>query len=137
MAEIYLAGKVDSNEGALSDFADELEQRGHRITLKWWEGEPLKRPYLKYKSESRNAAITMEQAVRSSDVAILFPTAKILGAAVELGIAIGDTTKEREVIVVMSDSETSAEARRQSVFYVHPKVIAAQSLHEVRLRPWY
>lgn len=90
MAEVYLAGKVNSNEGSISGFADELEERGHTITYKWWEAKALKKPYLEHIESSRPAAVRMVEAVRRSDVTILFPEARILGAAIEFGAAIGD-----------------------------------------------
>lgn len=73
MADIYLAGKVDSSEGSLTEIAGELEQRGHKITYKWWEGTPLKKPYLNHYSDSAEASQRMEIAVRVNNVFVLFP----------------------------------------------------------------
>lgn len=134
MAKIYLAGKVDSGEQTINTFADELEERGHDITLKWWELPQLSKPYLDNQDESQIAADNMEWAVRqATEALILFPTDTILGAAVEYGVAIGDRLQnpQREIIVV-NPFEV-----RQSVFYASSAVIAVHGLTEIRQRAWY
>lgn len=75
----------------------------------------------------------MIDAAYDSDVFILFPTDDILGAAVELGSAIASTrdNSEKKVIAV-NPFEV-----RQSVFYVHPSVIAVRSLAYVRNLEFY
>jgi len=34
--DIYLAGKVNSNETSIPEFSSELEERGHHVIEKWW-----------------------------------------------------------------------------------------------------
>lgn len=134
MSEIYLAGKVSKSEISISQFADELEDQGHHITLKWWELGQLPKPYLEQIESSRPAAAAMTKAVMDSQVFILFAENNILGAATEFGVALGDSMSnknQREIIVY------SPEDIRQSVFYAHPDVITVRSLAEIRQRPWY
>ncbi len=131
MSEIYIAGKINHKEDMIKGFAEELEERGHHITLKWWEDEALEKPYLE-NDRSWYEALAMEQAVRVSDALVLFPEDNILGAAIELGIAIGDTTKPDREIVIVNPFE-----RRQSIFYAHPAVVCVDGLTKVRERQWY
>lgn len=65
MAKLYLAGKLNSGEGSLSEFSLELEGRGHEVTLKWWVLPKLPTPYLDYPGSSSQAAEDMVQAVLS------------------------------------------------------------------------
>ncbi len=131
MADIYLAGRVAWGDEVLPKFAQELEERGHSITRKWWELGRLPKPYLENYESSKEAATLMAKAVADSSITILFAEDNILGAATEFGIAIGDTSKAREVIVV------TPEDVRESVFYAHPAVRIARSLDDVRNFDWY
>lgn len=140
MADIYLAGKVDKDEGDIDSFAHELEQRGHRITFKWWnQPNPLVRPYLAEanRETSRAAAAVMERGVRESDVFILFHNDSILGAGIETGIAIGDQSKPREKIIVFPESESADGGRRESVFYARNGILVVRGLQPLRSTHWY
>lgn len=127
---VYIAGRVSWGEGEISKLADTLEVRNHRITLKWWQ-EKVKKPFLKNIEHSQNIAQKMEKAIKKSDVLILFAEDSILGAATEFGIALGDVSKKREIIVI-HPPET-----RQSVFYTHPSVLVLQNVDDIKERPWY
>jgi len=134
MTKLYLAGKLNNAETSLGGFAAELEDRGHAITLKWWELPKLPTPYLANPVTSAPAAEDMVNAVLDADVCVLFPEDNILGAMGEFAIALGDkvTTRPDKEVIVVSPFE-----KRQSVFYAHPGVLAVASLTEVRQRPWY
>lgn len=129
--KIYIAGKVEEGKENIQSLADELEERGHVITCKWWQKD-IKKPYLDRENikESTTSSIEMEDGIRDSDVFILVPNPSILGAAIEIGIAIGDN-KDREILVVV-DQDT-----RQSIFYVNPKVVCLESLAAIRQRNWF
>ncbi len=131
--EIYIAGKIDSEEVSITELSNELEDRGHRLPLKWWEEGRLPKPYLDYPESSAPAAEDMIRGAYDSEVFILIPEDRILGAAVELGAALGSLAvrPEKEIIIVKP-----AEVR-QSVFYAHPAVIAINGLSEIRHRSWY
>ena len=130
---VYLAGRLDTGEGQIGDFAAELEQRGHTVLEKWWEQGRLPKPYLDHPDTSAPAAEAMINAAHDSDVMMLFPEDDILGAAVELGAALASTkTKPDKLVVVVNPFEV-----RQSVFYVHPAVVAVHGLAEVRRMDWY
>lgn len=140
MAEIYLAGKVDKDEGDIDKFANELEERGHRITFKWWsQPNPLQRPYLApaNRDASNAAAAAMEAGVRESDVFVLFHNDSILGAGIETGIAIGDQSKPREKIVVFPEDEKHESSKRESVFYARNGLLVVRGLESLRSAPWY
>lgn len=137
MGRIYLAGKLKGAESGITELSAELEERGHEITLKWWDPKnpELPTPYLDHPETSVSAAIAMREAVVSADTAvILFPSPKILGAAIEFGIALAtqETQRDREIIVV-----GNPEIERQSVFYADPAVIVLQSVAGIRERKWY
>lgn len=131
MAKVYIAGRVGRGEGDISELAEDLEGKGHEITLKWWELAKLKKPFLVHRDQSQVVAINMVKAVKKSDVLILFAEDNILGAATELGIVIGDTTRKREIIII-HPTDT-----RQSVFYTHPFVTILQNVDDIKKRPWY
>lgn len=133
MKKIYLAGKIDADEYTINRFAEDLEARGHRIAYKWWQQPSLKKPYLEYPETSGAAALKMEKAVRASDVLILLAQDQLLGAMTEFGIGLGDQSKPREIIVVLSEEKEV----RQSVFYALPTVVIAQGLRGIRERSWY
>lgn len=137
MGRIYLAGKLKGAESAFTELSTELEDRGHEITFKWWDPKvpELPTPYLDHTETSAAAAIAMREAVVSADTAvILFPTPKILGAAIEFGIALESQVDQpsREIIVV-----GNPEIERQSVFYADPAVIVLKSIAGIRDRAWY
>lgn len=133
MSEVYLAGKLASDELSIADFSDELEQRGHTVLEKWWESEKLPVPYLDNVSTSSPAAKAMIDAAYESDVAILFPSERILGAAVEFGAAIASTkTNHDKLVVVVNPYET-----RQSIFYAHESVVAVRDIFQVRDMDWF
>lgn len=140
MGRIYLAGKLRDGESDIASFGEELEDRGHEITFKWWDPNlaQLPIPYHTNRATSAPAAVSMTEAVETADTAvILFPSPKILGAAVEFGIALGsiEENPDREILVV--GYSPNAQEFRQSVFYAHPAVIVLRSLAHVRERPWY
>lgn len=79
------------------------------------------------------AARAMISAAMMSDVMMLFPDSRILGAAVEFGAAIASqATDPDKLVIVVNPFET-----RQSVFYAHPAVTAVRSLAAVRRMDWY
>lgn len=130
---VYLAGRLDTGEGDIAAWSDELEAQGHRVLEQWWEQGRLPKPYLDHGDTSRHAADTMIHAAASSDVMMLFPTDDILGAAVELGAALGSAeTNPQKAIIIVNPWEV-----RQSVFYAHPVVTAVRGLAEVRAMNWY
>ncbi len=133
MKNVYLAGRLDTGEGSIADFSNELEARGHVVLEQWFRQGRLPKPYLDYPETSAPAAARMIDAAAASDVFILHPTDDILGAAVEFGAALASThyRPEKQVIVV-NPFEV-----RQSVFYAHPEVIAVRGLAEVRALGWY
>ena len=130
---IYLAGKLNSGKLSIRDFSDELEDRGHVVLEKWWQEPKLPTPYLDHAQSSATAAEAMIKAAYRSDVTILFPDSKILGAAVEFGAAIASAeTNPDKKIVVVNPFET-----RQSVFYAHPAVLAVHGIYQIREMSWY
>ncbi len=133
MKTIYLAGKVNQGEITIASFADELEVRGHRVPLKWWQGEALPKPYLSHMETSRIAAVAMIDAALKSDVTILFPSPDMLGAAVELGAAIASTELKRDKQIIV----LAPQLGRQSVFYAHPSITPAENLDDIRGMSWY
>lgn len=133
MKKIYLAGRLDTGEGTISDFSEELELRGHEVIEKWFLTGRLDKPYLRNMGTSSPAASAMIKAAFDSDVFVLFPTDDILGAAVEFGAALGSAeVNSKKVIAVVNPFEV-----RQSVFYAHPAVVAVHGLSEIRTLGWY
>ena len=131
--DIYLAGPLDAGELSIAEFADELEQRGHTLLEKWWQLGRLPTPYMDNPDTSSPAAEAMIDAAYNSDVTILFPNDRILGAAVEFGAALASSKANPEKqIVVVNPFEV-----RQSVFYTHPAVIAVQGIAQVRQMEWF
>jgi|JRYG01.1.fsa_nt_gb hypothetical protein len=127
---IYLAGKVENDLSSVSTFADELENRGHTITYKWWEHDCPK-PFLAPENYalSQAASLSMEAGVKKSDTFILLAHSAILGAAIEFGIAMGYNGR-RDVYVVLDDE-------RSSIFYAHPAVQMMDTIDELRKTDWY
>jgi hypothetical protein len=75
----------------------------------------------------------MIDAAYESDITILFPGERILGAAVELGAAIASTkTNPEKQIIIVNPFET-----RQSVFYAHEAVIAVRGIMQIREMDWF
>lgn len=130
---MYLAGRLNTGELPIGEFATELEQRGHTVLEKWWQVGRLPSPYLENLDSSSPAAQTMIDAAYDSDIAVLFPDDDILGAAVEFGAAIASskTNPEKQIIVV------NPYEIRQSVFYAHPAVIAVRGLAQIRDMHWF
>ena len=133
MKNIYLAGRLDTGEGHIGEFSEELESRGHTVIEKWFVEGRLPKPYLDNVDTSAPAAEAMLWAAYQSDVFILHPTDDILGAAVEFGAALASTEgREDKKVIVVNPFEV-----RQSVFYAHPAVIAVRGLAEIRSQQWY
>lgn len=133
MSSIYIAGKIDKAELAIGDLATELEGRGHTLPVKWWENSQLPTPYLDNIPTSQPAAQKMIDAAYNSDIFVLIPDEKILGAAVELGAALASAKLNPDKqIYVVNPYET-----RQSVFFAHESVVALTGLAELRQQPWY
>lgn len=133
LKEIYLAGKEGGGEDTLSHLANQLEERGHTITLKWWEIPKLPKPFFDNIGTSNPAAEAMIYAVNKADIFILIPSEKVMGALVELGIAIRDRKDhpEKEIIVVVNA------ATRQSVFYTSNGILILDSVERIQERSWY
>ena len=103
------------------------------VLEKWWGQGILPKPYLDYYDTSATAAQAMIHAAASSEVMMLFPTDDILGAAVELGAALGSAeANPNKRVIIVNPWEV-----RQSVFYAHPAVTALRSLEEAREMKWY
>lgn len=131
--EIYLAGKANSGESQISQLSAELESRGHRIALKWWEGEELPKPYLDYPRASAKASRAMIEAIVKSRVFIFIPQRDVLGALIEFGIALRDKEEHSDKeIIVISSPET-----RQSVFYANEGVVILENVEQLKERLWY
>ena len=133
MKSIYLAGKINSDENVMHALSSALEERGHKVLEKWWETDEIPRPYLEYPETSSVAAESMLDAAYESDVCILFPGNKILGAAVELGAAIASKKENPDKQIIIVDLGES----RQSIFYAHPAVVVVSELEELRSFDWY
>lgn len=131
--DIYLAGKIDNDEVCIDAFSAELEARGHQVIEKWWEQGRLPTPYMDHIDTSGPAAKAMINAARGSDVCILFPDDRILGAAVEYGAAVASMEYDDDKVVVVVNPWDV----RQSVFYAHPDVVAVRGLAEIREMDWY
>ena len=131
--DIYIGGRLGNSNLPFEEFAIELEGRGHRVLEKWWRKGRLIKPYLQNIETSRPASVAMVNAAWSSDVSILFNAEDILGAAIEFGVALGNTkvNQSKEVIVVHPPE------MRESVFYAHPAVIVVEGLAQVREMHWY
>ena len=127
MSTIYLAGRLDSGEETIGQFANELEARGHHVLEKWWLLGRLPTPYLEHE-EAAPAAQAMITAAYGCETFILFPTDSILGAAVELGAALGSAFSRPNKRVFIVDPQALS---RQSVFYAHPQATAV-SFEELR-----
>lgn len=132
MKSLYIAGKLNSGEVSISEFASELEGRGHTILEKWWELGLLPTPYLQNLDTSAPAAQAMIRAAYNSDVTILFADAKILGAAVEFGAGLASTLVRDDKQLVVVDPWA-----RESVFYTHPAVTPVANLDGIRSLKWY
>ncbi len=133
MREIYLAGKISSDENLTRTFSDELELRGHMVLQKWWESDRLLTPYLDNMDTTGPAARAMIDAAYESDVTILFPSERIIGAAVEFGAAIASTkTNPDKLVIAVNPFDT-----RQSVFYGHESVITVSGIDQVRKMDWF
>lgn len=133
MKNIYLAGKLHTGEGHISELSEELEHRGHTVIEKWFLEDTLPKPYLDNPHTSGPAAEAMVRAAYQSDVFILHPTDTILGAAVEFGAALASTeTRDDKKVIIVNPFEV-----RQSVFYAHPAVLAIHGLAELRSQHWY
>lgn len=130
---VYIAGKLNAGEDSIASFADELELRNHTVLEKWWTKPELPTPYLENAETSAEAASAMIAAAYESDVFVLFPGNTILGAAVEFGAAIASTRDNPDKLVIVNDPEST----RQSVFYAHPAVIAANGLVAIRKMDWF
>lgn len=131
--EIYLAGKANSDNNLIPNFAQELEARGHVITLAWWKLEGILKPYVENLEISDPASQKMIDAIRNSNVFILIQSEDILGALIELGIAIGDKQDHanKDIILVLP------ERGRQSVFFGNKAVSVVKNLDEIRNKEWY
>ncbi len=133
MKEIYLAGKIETDESRIDNFSKELEQRGHIVLEKWWEYPKLPTPYLDNVATSTKAANAMVKAAFESDVMILFPSYNILGAAVELGAAEASSLENPyKQVIIVNPFDT-----RQSVFYTHKSVNAVQGIEQIREMDWF
>jgi hypothetical protein len=133
MSNIYIAGKLNSDEMPIDEFANELEKRGHVVLEKWWLAENLPTPYMDNLETSSVAAKAMIDAAYDCDVAILFPGDTILGAAIEFGAAVASSKNNPKKQVIVIDPHNA----RQSVFYAHPAVTALKNIAQVRRLDWY
>lgn len=133
MSKVYLAGRLDTGEGRIEDFANELEAQNHEVIEKWYLEGRLPKPYLSNLESSSPASEKMIKAASESDIFVLFPTDDILGAAVEFGAALGSVATNPDKIIAV----VNAFQVRQSLFYAYPAVIAVSGLEEIRKLEWY
>lgn len=133
MSTVYIAGKLASDEPIISNFASELEAKGHVVLAQWWAYSTLPTPYLEFIESSSVTARKLLDAAYSSDVTILFPSEDILGAAVEFGAAIASCKSNPNKLIVVVDPFHT----RQSVFYAHESVTRVKNLDEVRKMDWF
>ena len=131
--DIYIAGKINSGEASIDELATELEGRQHKVIEKWWQKGQLPKLYLDYPDTSAPASIAMINAAYNCDVFILFAEDRVLGAAVELGVAIASTkTNSNKQVIIVNPFDV-----RQSVFYAHPTVVAIENFQNIRSMEWY
>jgi len=133
MKTVYLAGKQNAGEAGIASFAEELEENGHDVLEKWWEKGVLPKPYLDNPETSRPAAKAMIDAAYNSDVFVLFSGESVMGAMAEFGAALGSTAENPDKFIYLLYPEQD----RQSIFYVHPAVIAIESLDRIRRSDWF
>lgn len=131
--EIYFVGKLGEGEGPIEAFSREVESRGHTVPEKWWQAEKIPKPYLDNPFTSAPAAERMLDAAYNCDVLIFFPTAELLGGAVELGAGIASKKINNDKLIIgVNPFEV-----RQSVFYAHPDVVAVRGLNQIREMNWF
>lgn len=129
----YLAGRLGAGEGTIGEFSDELEGRGHLVLEKWFNQGRLPKPYLENIETNGVAARSMIKAAFACDAFVLFPEDTVLGAAVELGAALGSTVlREDKQVIIVNPYDV-----RQSVFYTHPAVTVVESIDQIRKLTWY
>ena len=130
---IYIAGKLNEGELSIVELAKELEHNGHKIIEKWWTKSKLPTPYMDNYNSSSVAANRMINGAYNCDIFILFTGNNILGAAVELGVAIASTIINPDKSVIIIDQGSS----RQSVFYAHHNVTYIDSIDNLKIMDWY
>jgi nucleoside 2-deoxyribosyltransferase len=118
--KIYLAGPwVDRDK--MPQLAAQLEARGHRITHKWWEYEGTNQDD-ETKEFLQDCALKDVAGVVTSDVVLVYNSAKSEGKAVEQGIAI---ISGQPIIVL-----TPAEKPTSNIFHYLPQYTHVTNLDD-------
>lgn len=84
----YVAGKVGGGEDMARLVADRLMARGWQWSLDW-TSVPVAVPYLGHVEQNRAVAEGMRRAAASSDLVVLVAGERLLGALIEVGVALG------------------------------------------------
>lgn len=126
---VYVAGKVGPDLLEMHMILGVIEDMGFEIAYDWTRtGDGIQKPYLDHVDTNRPFAMKMRNAADMCDIFVLLPTKNILGALIELGIAIGSTRiRPGKIIYVVCDRTDL----RQSIFYTLEDVVVFDSLKEL------
>lgn len=124
--KVYVAASIKDRDRA-AQVADAIEDAGHLITFKWWGSEGEIRDADEGKTwrddpeQATALALREQKGVWDSDALVLCGGDKILGAAIEFGMAVGD---EKPAIILPGCS-------RDSIFWHLPGVVLVDTIEEV------
>lgn len=111
MTTFYISGKANVDEDRVDSINRYLNMLGHTNYYNWTK-EKVKKPYSENMEKNAIIAKKMIDAARFCDIFILLYHKKALGAWVELGAALTNTSHK---IFIIS-------AERESIFYTMPNI---------------
>ena len=125
---VYVAGRVGDDLSEIQAVIARLENMGYVITYDWTKSEGIQKPYLVFLNSNMPYAMMMRNAADICDIFVLLPTEFILGALIELGVAIGSVRhRPGKIIYVVCDRAQL----RQSIFYTLEDVVVLDTLEEL------
>ena len=126
---VYVAGRVGDDLSEIQAVITRIQDMNFAITYDWTRNqEGIRKPYLDFAESNMPYAMKMRNAADTCDVFVLLPTTDILGALIELGVAIGSVRQRPgKIIYVVCDRAQL----RQSIFYTLEEVVVLDTLEEL------
>lgn len=113
--KIYIAARIKTGSLQVKELAESLTSLGHKITYDWTK-EVIPKPFSEHKDIAAPFALKMKDGATDCDIFILIWDESLLGALIELGMALGTSSKDKpKIIYILGKKE------RESIFETLPE----------------
>lgn len=115
--KFFVTGRSSNYDRVIAVY-DEIEARGHEVTLKWTDF-PMVKPYDKHVAEAAQFSEQQLTGIIEADVYIHFAHTDGNGVFAELGMAMAaERLQGNPVVCAIGDSE----AKRAAMFHYHDSI---------------